>query len=374
MENKYSWAAASAFGLEGAISGELKRLGMARVRADNGLVRFEGSLMDAWRCNLCLRYSDRVYLILAEETCTSFEALFQLVSSVPWEKYADGTEAFNVSAQCARSRLMSPRDCQAITKKAILERLKAKKGCRIFPEKGVPFPLHVSVHGDVVRLLLDTSGSSLSRRGYRTWNGEAPLRETIAAALVEFSPWHPGMPLYDPCCGTGTLIIEAALRQGHIAPGLHRTFALESFFFFPRKEAEIIKTEVLKECQPERITGIAGSDIDPNAIDLAKRHLSQAGLSGRIPFTVRPLQELHLESDTPGVFLCNPPYGERLGDVTSCRELYRDLAALQRRHPGWALCAISSDSGFEKAYGRRASRKRRLYNGRLECNLYTFSP
>ena len=373
MDTVYSFGAASAFGLEGAISGELKRLGMKNVKAENGLVRFSGTILDAWKCNLCLRFCDRIYLILTEKDCFSFEDLFQLVSSVPWEKYAAGTEAFNVSAQCARSQLMSPRDCQSITKKAILERLKKKTGRSVFPEKSAAFPVHVHIHSDRARILLDTSGTSLSRRGYRTWNGEAPIRETLAAALVEFSPWRPGQPLYDPCCGTGTLIIEAALRQGHLAPGLHRTFAMESFVFFPAREAAEIKARILAECDPNRIRLLSGSDLDPEAVELAKRHLRQAGLDNRIDFHVQPLQDVRLDAEG-GVFLCNPPYGERLDDTEKCRKLYRDLRALQDRHPTWALCAISSDPGFEKAYGRRADKKRRLYNGRLECQFYTFLP
>ena len=367
-----SWTAASAFGLEGAIAAELRRLGMRDVRPENGFVRFQGTYADGYACNLSLRFSDRVYLLLAEKPCFSFEDLFQLVSSVPWENYARGTEAFQISAQCARSRLMSPRDCQSVTKKALLERLKARTGQKLFAENGPDFPVHVAVHSDVVRLLLDTSGSSLSRRGYRTWNGEAPLRETLAAALVEYSPWRPGMPLYDPCCGTGTLPIEAALRQGHIAPGLRRRFTMEEFRFFPAEEARRLKDELEAARDPDRIAKIAGSDIDPEAVELAGRHLRQAGLEGRIPFSVLPLQEVNLEEEN-GVFLCNPPYGERLGDQKACRELYRDLGALQKRHPTWSLCAISSDPAFEKAFGRRADKKRRLYNGRLECQFYTFT-
>lgn len=369
----FSLVAVSAFGLEGPIAAELKRLGMHDVKAENGLVRFHGTILDAYRCNLSLRFSDRVYLLLQEKTCLSFEDLFQLILAVPWEEYTSGMEAFHISAQCARSKLMSPRDCQSITKKALLERLKRFSGRSVFPETGPEFPVHINIHSDRVRVLLDTSGTSLSRRGYRTWNGEAPLRETLAAALVEFSPWRPGMPLYDPCCGTGTILIEAALRQGHIAPGLRRNFSMERFAFFPFKEAAILKSDTEKECVPERISEISGSDIDTGAIDLACRHLAQAGLADKINFRCLPLQELHLEAER-GVFLCNPPYGERLGDNLSCRKLYHDLHLLQCRHPTWSLCAISSDPGFEKAYGRRADRKRRLYNGRLECQFYTYFP
>ena len=370
---EHRFAAASAFGLEGAIAGELKRLGMKGVHAENGFVRFQGTMSDAWRCNLCLRFSDRVYLELAEQKCTSFDELYQLAASVPWETMTGGTEAFNVSAQCARSRLMSPRDCQSITKKAVLDRLKRKTARAVFPESGPAFPIHVAVHSDTVRILLDTSGTSLSRRGYRTWNGEAPLRETLAAALVEFSPWRPGMPLYDPCCGTGTLPLEASLRQGHIAPGLRRKFAMENFSFFQKTEADSVKKQILSECKPDLIHDISGSDIDPGAVELALRHEKQAGLSGRVSFYVLPLEKVSL-AERNGVFLCNPPYGERIGDKKQCRRLYRELSLLQERHQTWSLCAISSDPEFEKAFGRRADKKRRLYNGRLECQFYTFLP
>lgn len=372
-EQIFRLIAASAFGFEGAISGELKRLKMKNIKAENGFIRFDGTILDAYRCNLSLRFSDRVYILMAEQKCTSFEELFQLVSSVPWEHFANGTEAFNISAQCVRSKLMSMRDCQSITKKALIERLRQKTGRNFFGEKGAVFPVHVSIHNDRVRLLLDTSGTSLSRRGYRTWNGEAPLRETLAAALIEFSPWRPGMPFYDPCCGTGTLLIEAALRQGHIAPGLHRSFAMESLSFFPKTEAHIYKSVLEKECQPKRIMNISGSDIDPKAIELANKHLDQAGLKEFIKLYVQPLQTVKIDNEK-GVFLCNPPYGERLGDEKYCRELYRELNMLRRRHPTWTLCAISSDPGFEKAFGRRADKRRRLYNGRLECQFFTFLP
>ena len=373
MNKTFSLAAVAAFGLEGAVSAEIKRLGIKNVQPGNGLVRFQGSLLDAWRCNLLLRYTDRIYIIMAEKNCVTFEELFQMVISVPWEHYLLGTESINVSAQCARSRLMSPRDCQSITKKAILERLHRTTGRSVFPENGSAFPVHVQIHTNTAKILLDTSGSSLSRRGYRTWNGEAPLRETLAAALVEFSPWRPGMPLYDPCCGTGTLLIEAALRQGHIAPGINRDFAMSHFSFSAKDDFSAIHDQIEEDCRPERIHSIAGSDIDPNAISLAKKHVAQAHLDQRIQLSVLPLCEVSLKEEN-GVFLCNPPYGERIGDRETCRALYHDLRLLQDRHPTWSLCAISSDPGFEKAYGRKADKKRRLYNGRLECQFYTYRP
>lgn len=365
--------ATSAFGLEGLIAGELKRIGMRDVKADNGLVRFTGSLEDAFFCNLRSRFADRIMILLSEEKVLSFEDIFRLMKKIPWETMMNGTEKINISCKCARSQIMSPRDCQSVSKKAVIERLKEKTRRNLFPENGVPFPIHLNLHDDILRVCLDTSGEGLSRRGYRTWNGEAPLRETLAAALVECSPWRPGMPLYDPCCGTGALIIEAAMRASHKAPGTDREFVMSGFAFCDRNAAEEIRNRTANDFEPERIRDIGGSDIDPEATELARRHIRQAGLEGKVIPETKPLQEVRLDSEN-GVFLCNPPYGERLGDRKSCHQLYRDLHSLQKRHPGWYLCAISSDPFFERAYGKKADKKRRFYNGTLECTFYTFNP
>ena len=369
--NEMTMIATAAFGLEGVVAGELRRLGMRNVIAGMGGARFTADAEGAMLCNLRLRTADRVLLLLSEQTCRTFDELFRQVQAIAWEELLPWDARINVSGKCARSQLMSVRDCQAITKKAIIERLRAATGARSFPETGTAFPIDVSLHGDVARITLDFSGEALNRRGYRTWNGEAPLRETLAAALVELSPWRPGMRLYDPCCGTGTLLIEAAFRAGHRAPGMNRPFACEQYPFFPEQAADALRAQVRAEYEPDRICGIAGSDIDPEAIELARRHVRQAGLEGRIDLQVAPLQELQLEGE-PGVFLCNPPYGERLGDRRSCEKLYGELRRLKARHPGWSLCAISSDPAFERAYGKRADKKRRLYNGRLECEFLIY--
>lgn len=363
--------ATAAFGLEGVVASELKRLGMKDVKAELGGARFRGSAEDAFLCNLRLRCADRVLILLAERECRSFEELFQFVKAQPWEDVLPADAKINVSGKCARSQLMSVRDCQAITKKAIIERLKEKTRRSLFPETGAAYPIEIGLHADVARLTLDTSGDALNRRGYRTWNGEAPLRETLAATLVELSTWRPGMRLHDPCCGTGTLLIEAAFRQGHRAPGLTRHFAMEQFAFYPAKACEELRRQCRFDFEPERISGISGSDIDPEALELANRHVKQAGLAGKIELTNVPLQQLQLEGE-PGVFLCNPPYGERLSDRKSCQKLYSDMHALLKRHPGWSLCAITSDPMFERAFGKRADKKRRLYNGRLECEFLIY--
>ena len=364
--------ATAAFGLEGVVAAELKRLGMKDVKGEIGGARFRGSIEDAFLCNLRLRCADRVLIVLDERECRTFEELYQFVKAQSWEQLLPHDAKINVSGKCARSQLMSIRDCQSITKKAIIERLKEKTRRSTFPETGEAYPIEIGLHADVARLTLDTSGEALNRRGYRTWNGEAPLRETLAATLVELSTWRPGMRLHDPCCGTGTLLIEAAFRQGHRAPGLTRHFAMERFSFYPAEACEDIRRTCQEDCLLERISGISGSDIDPGALDLASRHVKQAGLSGKIELTNVPLQQLQLTGE-PGVFLCNPPYGERLSDRNSCQKLYREMHKLLDRHPGWSLCAISSDPMFERAFGKKADKKRRLYNGRLECEFLIYN-
>ncbi len=362
--------ATAAFGLEGLAKKELNRLGL-EAKGETGGARFSAAPARAFSANLWLRTADRVLLIVGEGNVLSFEDLFQLVLSLPWEDYLPKDARFPVSGKCARSQLMSVRDCQAVTKKAIVERLKRHYKTQWFDETGPEFAVDVSIHGDMARLTLDTSGAALNKRGYRTWNGEAPLRETLAAALVMMAPWKPDMPLYDPCCGTGTLLIEAAYLRSHRAPGLTRSFACESWPLFPKKEMEQIRQEAESRFDPGLIGSIGGSDIDPQALDLCKRHLKQAGLGGRITVSQKDLRNLALEGSPP-LFLLNPPYGERLSDRKQCESLYRDIRALYDRHPDCRMGVITAHTGFERCFGKRAQQKRRLYNGRLECEYLLF--
>ena len=361
--------ATAAFGLEGLVAGELKRMGLP-ASAVNGGAMFEGSFEDAMRANLYLRTADRVLLVVGTFEAHTFEELFEGVAALPWEQYLTRDCRFPVSGNCARSQLMSVSDCQAITKKAIVRRLQEKYHVSWFEESGVTIPISVTLHANQARLTIDTSGQALNRRGYRTWNGEAPLRETLAAALVDLSPWRGNLPLADPFCGTGTLLIEAAFKMSHRAPGLTRTFAMEQFPYlapgFPR-----LREAAQAEFDPSLIEGISGSDIDPEAIALAKRHIVQAGLGGHIQVRVADMRDFHPQ-DRYGVCLSNPPYGERLSDRKACETLYRELGRLMAANPGWSLSAISSHPQFERCLGRRADKKRRFYNGRLECEFMTF--
>lgn len=372
MNQLYHCYASAAFGMEGLVSKELKSLGLHDVEAGNGFVLFSASGDELFLANMEVHFSDRLYIILASGECKSFEDLFQLVSSVRWSDFFSRDNFIDISCKCSRSQLMSQRDCQSITKKAIIENVKKATGQTSFPESGSALSVQVSVRNNLVRILLNTSGDALSRRGYRTWNGEAPLRETLAAALVELSGWRPGQPLYDPCCGTGTILIESALKSGRIAPGINRQFAMEKYKCFRELNFSALRASLKERETRDSISGISGSDIDPEALELAKRHIIQAGLEiNAIGLHNLPLQELSLNAEN-GVFICNPPYGERLSDQAGCRKLYHDLFLLKKRHPSWKLCAISSDPAFERSFGKKADRKRRLYNGRLECVYYIY--
>lgn len=373
MYNDYDCYAGSAFGMEGLVAGELRKYGADNVRTENGGVFFTASAEGLFRLNLMMHFSDRLFIILCSETCKSFDHLFNLVYQTDWNQFFSHDESIDISCKCTRSTLMSPRDCQSIAKKAVIEKIRHTTGQHLFPENGPSLPVHLSIRNDHLMICLNTSGTALSRRGYRTWNGEAPLRETLAAALVELSGWHPGRPLHDPCCGSGTILTEAALIAARKDPGIDRRFAMEELACFQSVDFQQIRKQESAREDMSAVCLISGSDIDASALDLARRHIIQAGIpSGSINLSHLPFQELNLKKEN-GFFICNPPYGERLGDQRQCRILYHDLYLLKQRHPTWKLCAISSDPAFERSFGKKADKKRRMYNGRLECVYYLYN-
>lgn len=362
--------ATAAFGLEGLVKQELGRLSLDG-KCELGGVRFQATPQQCFEANLWLRTADRVLMIIGEEKVTSFEDLFQFVSSLPWERYLPKDARFPVTGKCVRSQLMSVRDCQAISKKAIVERLKKKYRTTWFEEKGAEYKIDVSIYGDVARVTMDTSGAALNKRGYRTWNGEAPIRETLAAALVMLSPGRGQQAIWDPCCGTGTILVEAAYIQSNRAPGLTRSFACESWQGADRKAFESIREEAKAKFDLSRIQEIGGSDVNPEALSLCKKHLKQAGLGGKVTVFEKDLRDLQAPYEAP-CFIANPPYGERLSDRKQCEKLYRSMHQLKDRHPESRMCVITAHNGFERCYGQRAQQKRRLYNGRLECEYCIF--
>ena len=394
------WIASTAFGMDGMTSRDLKHMGMQNVHVlDVGGAEFEGGFEDGFRANLWLRTCDRILLVMGQFEAKTYEALFQGVKAIEWEKLLPVDAGFPIRAKCVKSQLMSSSDVQKIAKRAMVERLKGAYGEDWFTETGAVFQVDVSIRKDVVTVALDTSGEPLSKRGYRTWNGEAPLRETLAAALVLRSGWHPWQALADPCCGTGTILIEAAFIALKRAPGLTRKFAMEAWPCAPHAAFEAIRAEARKAFEEGsgRKLLLYGSDIDPEAIELAKRHVKQAGLAGRIQLSVKDMRDVMpddycaqdagapapVAADSAGarrmickpafgVFIANPPYGERLDNMRAAHAVARQLGALHRRFPGWTLCALSADMGFEKEYGRRATRRIKFYNGRIECEYRIF--
>ena len=371
-QEAHRFIATAPFGLEGVVAEELRAMGMRQVRAGEGGARFEGSMLDAFHVNLQIRCADRVLLIAGEFPAESFEALFQGVSAIPWERYIPPDASFPVRGNCARSQLMSVRDCQAITKKAIVERLKARRRAESLPETGEAYGVQVGIHQNQVTVTLDTSGEGLSRRGYRTWNGEAPLRETLAASLLKLSPWKPGIPLYDPLCGTGTLLIEAAWISANYAPGLERAFACERWRWAPAKQMEGLRLQAREAVRLDAVRQISGADISADALMLAGRHMAQAGIGKRIPLVQRDVRDA-LPLLGKGVLVTNPPYGERMSDRKGCESVAKGLRRMQDASL-YTLCVFTAFRGFEKAFGRRADKRRRLYNGRLECEWMTFYP
>ncbi|MGI6725986.1 MAG: THUMP domain-containing class I SAM-dependent RNA methyltransferase [Christensenellales bacterium] len=359
--------ATAAFGLEGVVKQELKELGFS-AKAEQGGARFESDLTGAFKANLWLACADRVLWILGEQKVTSFETLFDFVSSIPFENILPRDAAFPVSGNCVRSQLMSVSDCQRITKKAIVERLKQKYKVNWFPETGSHYPFTITLHKDTARLTLDTSGEALNKRGYRTWVSEAPLRETLAAALIRLSPWTPEQALVDPCCGSGTLLIEAAFMAMNRASGLNRSFIMENWDQTNHAACEQLREQAKQLFMPEAQFEIQGSDISPEALSLCKRHLRQAGLHDSIRIAQSDLKDFHLARNKI-CFITNPPYGERLGNRQEAAKIARALGDLKRTHPGAALCVITADPSFEKHAQCRADSRRRLYNGRLECEF-----
>jgi len=357
-------------GLEGVVAQELRALGY-EAQAYTGGARFEGKLEDALRANLWLRTADRVQILLGSFPAQSFTELFEGIKKIPWEDYLPKNAAIPVNAKCAKSKLMSVPDTQAISKKAIVNRLAERYGLTWLPEDGPRYSVNVHIHGDEVSVTLDTTGAGLARRGYRTWNGEAPLRETLAASLLLMAHWYPDQPLCDPMCGTGTIAIEAAMMALDRAPGLQRSFDMESWQGMNKKQFAQIREEAQQRAMANNRCEIFAGDIDPSAVELAKRHIAQAGLEGKIRLRCCDFSKTELPQGR-GAIVCNPPYGMRLMEQKEVQKLVQRFGAWYQQYPSWNLAAISAQTDFERCFGRRAYKRRKVYNGNLACQVFLY--
>jgi putative N6-adenine-specific DNA methylase len=368
-------AAVTTFGLEAVAAGELERLGYAERTVESGRVCFTGRLQDIPRCNLWLRTADRLLLRLAEFPAASFDELFEAVRSLDWAEFLPEEARILVTARSLRSKLSSLPACQATAKKGIVEALRRRYRRERFPESGPLYAVDLALNRDRAQLTLDTSGQGLHRRGYRRRAGEAPLRETLAAALVLLARWEPSRPLADPFCGSGTIPIEAALLGAGLAPGRRRRFAAELWPHLPpvlwREAREQARGVEEKSSGTAAALRILASDRDPRVLELARENALSAGVLERLRFEARPAEEF--ESSEPyGCLICNPPYGERSGELREVEELYRRMGRIFSRLPDWSVFILTAHPRFQQLYGRRADKNRKLYNGNLKTFLYSY--
>ena len=371
MEKTYHLMATAAAGLESLVGKELERLGYEH-QVENYRVRFDGTQKDILNTNIWLRTADRIKIIVGEFDATTFDQLFEGVKALPWEEYLNYDSEFPVAGRSKKSELFSVPDVQAITKKAIVNRLQEAYHIRTrLPENGYFAQLEVMIDKDHVMVTLDTTGESLFKRGYRVNKGGAPLKENFAAALVLLTNWHPDRPFVDPTTGSGTIAIEAALIGRNIAPGLIRDFDIESMDWFDKKLSDEVRDAAEAQADYDRTLDIEGFDIDENMVDIARENAKHAGLGQDITFKQLAAKDWTTDK-VNGVLVTNPPYGERLGELEAARELYEQMGSVYRNLPSWSKYILTSDLEFEKSYGEKATKRRKLYNGALRVDYFQY--
>lgn len=362
--------AMTAAGLESVLGQEVRDLGY-RGQVENGKVCFHGDGLALLRANLWLRTADRIRIKVAEFPAETFSELFEGTKALPWWQWLPRDAAFPVEGKSVKSALFSVSDCQAIVKKAIVESLKSRYAVQWFPEDGPRFPVEISLLHDRAVLTLDASGSGLHRRGYKQLVGEAPLRETMAAGLVLLSRWNPDTTLIDPFCGSGTIPLEAALIGRSVAPGLKRTFACEAWPWIEDRAVREARQEAQDRAQWQRPLDISGTDADSGIVQAARHNAKRAGMDTGIHFQAQPLAVMSSKKKY-GKIITNPPYGERLSGYKEVSHLYRDFGALVKALDTWSFYVLTPHPKFEAWFGRRASKKRKLYNGSLRVDYYQF--
>jgi len=366
----YDLIATSTFGLESVVAEELRRLGYADLTVENGRVCFKGGARDIARCNLWLRCADRLLLRMADFVATDFGQLFDRTVEVPWSDFIPENGKMHVVGKSVRSALFSVSDCQSIVKKAVVEAMKKKYRRGWFDESGPTYKIEVALLKDRVTLTVDTTGAGLHKRGYRKEAGEAPIKETLAAALVQLSRWEPSRILADPFCGSGTIPIEAALIGRNMAPGMNRSFAAEAWPQIPRKVWAEVRDEARASVSKVPVR-ILASDADSAILKIGSKNARYAGVADCVTFRQLPAGDFSSDEKF-GCIVCNPPYGERIGEEKQVEELYRSLGQLDARLDGWSLFILSAHPHFERLFGRRADKRRKLYNGRIECCFYQY--
>jgi putative N6-adenine-specific DNA methylase len=364
--------ATARFGLEALVKREVEALGFSDLRVSDGRVEFEAALEDIPRLNIWLRFAGRLLLKIGEFPATTFDALFEGVKNLPWERWITPDGRFSVNARSVKSTLQSERTSQAIVKKAVVERLKDAYSVNWFAETGPEFTIQVSVRKDQALLTIDTSGAGLHKRGYRTEAGEAPLKETLAAAMVQLSFWDGGRLLVDPMCGSGTILIEAAMIARNIAPGLKESFASEEWPAIPPAAWASARAQAEAAIDHSGELQIFGYDVDAEAIAVARNNARRAGVGDDILFEVKDIHELWIDQQY-GILISNPPYGRRMAEYREINAIYITLNKMLRKKKGWSVYILTADSKFPDYFKRgRPNRVRKLYNGTIRVNYYQY--
>ena len=369
--NQFTITIPTLFGLESVVAYEARRIGGENVRVSDGKVEFDGDLSLVAKANLHIRCGERVLICLARFPARTFDQLFEGVKAIPWEEWIGEKEAFPVKGYALKSQLHSVPDCQSIVKKACVQRLSQHYHVDWFEESGSLHQIQFALLNDQVSIYLDTSGAGLHKRGYRKNAVGAPIKETLAAGILDLARVGQDTQLYDPFCGSGTFLIEGALRALNIAPGLNRRFACEKWGIMGEGIFRHARQEAFEAIDKTASFRAYGSDIDKEAVELTMQNLKKAGVSSRVQIEQRDVREWSLPLEGPVTVVTNPPYGERMLEVEQARELYRVLGPLLCK-PGIHSYIITPDEEFETLFGRKADKRRKLYNGMIRCQLYMY--
>ncbi len=369
--SKLELIATATFGLEAIVAQEVKDLGYSQMTVENGKVTFTADEKAICRANLWLRTADRIRLKVGEFNAVTFDELFEKTKALPWPDLLPADAAFPVDGKSIQSTLFSISDCQAIVKKAVVESMKKRYRTEWFKEKGPLHRIEVALLKDVATLTIDTSGAGLHKRGYRIANSEAPLKETLAAALILVARWHPEITLIDPFCGSGTIPIEAAMIGQNLAPGMNRTFVSEQWPSIPREYWREARKETHDRANYDQKLDLTGTDISIASIEIARKNAVEAGVDQLVHFQVRPLAELS-SNKKYGKVICNPPYGERLGSLKEAEKLYKEMGKLFENLDTWSYYILSASENFEALFDKKASKRRKLYHGNIKVHYYQY--
>lgn len=374
MKTKFKLIATAAAGLEAVVGREIRNLGL-ECQVENGRVRFDGTVETIIETNLWLRAADRIKIVVGSFSAKTFEELFQGIFALDWENYLPLGAKFPIAkAKCVKSKLHNEPSVQAISKKAVVKKLQkhyARPEGVPLMENGAEFRIEVAILKDIVTVMIDTTGFSLFKRGYRADKGGAPIKENMAAAILLLSNWYPDKPLVDPTCGSGTFCIEAAMIGMNMAPGLHRHFAFEEWNWVDSDLVGRVRARALGQIKQDIQLDILGTDIDARMVEIAKRNAEEAGVSEQIVFKQMRLQDLHTDKIN-GVIVSNPPYGERLLNDDAVTKLYQEMGQTFAPLKTWSKFILTSDEAFETKFGSQADKKRKLYNGTLKVDLYQY--